>query len=194
MSAPVTRFKLNYTESPSAGRLALITIDNGADHTKPTTFGAEALDDLERTLDALEGEAVAGALWTGKPFIFAAGANLDEFVGADADFARRGGRRGHELFERIRTLPFPTLAAINGVCMGGGLELALHCDRRTLSTGARALAFPEVFLSIIPAWGGTQLAPRVVGAAKALEIIVHNALNQNRTLRPNQAVEIGLAD
>lgn len=194
MSDPITSFKLRFAESRRAGRLGLLTIDNGADYTKPTTFGAAALDDLERSLDALAGQEVAGLLVTGKPFIFAAGANVDEFVGADADFARRGGRRGHELFGRVRELPYPTLAAINGVCLGGGLELALHCDHRTLSSGARALGFPEVFLSIVPAWGGTQLAPRVVGAARALDLIVHNALNQNRTLRPRQAFELGLAE
>jgi len=194
VSDPITRFKLRFAESEQAGRLALITIDNGEDYTKPTTFGAAALDDLERTLDDLEGEEVTGLLFTGKPFIFAAGANVDEFAGADVDFARRGGRRGHELFGRVRALPFPTLAAINGVCLGGGLELALHCDYRTLSTGARALGFPEVFLSIVPAWGGTQLAPRVLDGPRALDLIVHNSLNQNRTLRPQQAFELGLAE
>ncbi len=193
MSDPITEFKLQWVDSARAGRLALVTIDNGADYTKPTTFGAAALDSLERCLDTLEASDVAGVMFTGKPFIFAAGANLDEFVGADAEFARRGGARGHALFGRIRALAAPTLAAINGVCMGGGLELALHCDHRSVSSGARALAFPEVFLSIVPAWGGTQLAPRVMGAAHALDLIVHNPLNQNRTLRPKQAFDLGLA-
>ncbi len=194
MSEPVTDFKLKWWDSPEAGRLALLTIDNGEDYTKPTTFGEAALDNLERTLDAIEADEPRGLLLTGKPFIFAAGANLDEFIGADAAFARRAGARGHALFGRIRDLPVPTLAAINGVCMGGGLEIALHCDHRTLSRNARALAFPEVFLSIVPAWGGTQLAPRAIGGPRALEVIVHNALNQNRTLRPEQAFELGLAD
>ncbi len=193
MSEALTEFKLQWFESPRAGRLAIVTIDNGADYTRPTTFGAHALDSLERGLDALEGSEVRGVLFTGKPFIFAAGANLEEFVGVGADFARAGGRRGHELFGRVRALAPPTLAAINGVCMGGGLELALHCDHRSLSSGARALAFPEVFLSIVPAWGGTQLAPRLLGAGPALELIVHHPLNQNRTLRPEQAFEMGLA-
>lgn len=194
MSEAITDFKLQWIESRRAGRLALVTIDNGADYTKPTTFGAAALDNLERTLDAVSGSDARGLMLTGKPFIFAAGANLEEFVGVDEGFARRGGQRGHRLFSRLRDLEIPTLAAINGVCMGGGLEIALHCDRRTLSKNARALAFPEVFLSIVPAWGGTQLAPRVIGGVNALEIIVHNPLNQNRTLRPRQAFELGLAE
>ena len=94
MSEPITDFKLQWVDSRHAGKLAMVTIDNGADYTKPTTFGAAALDNLERTLDALEGSDARGVLLTGKPFIFAAGANLEEFVGADPDFARRGGRRG----------------------------------------------------------------------------------------------------
>jgi 3-hydroxyacyl-CoA dehydrogenase/enoyl-CoA hydratase/carnithine racemase len=193
VSTAVTEFKLQWFDSERAGQLALVTIDNGADYNVPTTFGASALDSLERCLDAIESRSAAGVMFTGKPFIFAAGANLDEFVGVDEAFAREGGRRGHTLFGRVRALAAPSLAAINGICMGGGLELALHCDYRTLSSGARALAFPEVFLSIVPAWGGTQLAPRVIGPARALDLIVHNPLNQNRTLRPKQAFEMGLA-
>jgi 3-hydroxyacyl-CoA dehydrogenase/enoyl-CoA hydratase/carnithine racemase len=189
-----TRFSLTYADRP-VGRLALLTMDNGADHTKPTTFGEAALTSLSAALDELEAaDDVAGLLLTGKPFIFAVGADLKQFSGMDADRAREGGRGGHEQFARLQALPFPTVAAINGACMGGGLEIALHCDARTLSTGAQVLAFPEVFLSILPAWGGTQLAPRIVGAKHAVETIVVNALNNNRTMKPKEAFERGFAD
>ncbi|MFA9430563.1 3-hydroxyacyl-CoA dehydrogenase NAD-binding domain-containing protein [Egicoccus sp. AB-alg2] len=204
MSDTYTRFKLTYTplgarsaydDSPAAGRLAILTMDNGRDYKKPNTFGEQALNSLSEALDELESQTdVKGLLLTGKQFIFAVGADLTSFAGMDADGARAGGQGGHAVFARIMDLPFPTLAAINGACMGGGLEIALHCDYRTVSTGAAAIAFPEVFLSIFPAWGGTQLAPRVAGAKNAIDAIVVDALNNNRMMKPQQAFERGFAD
>jgi 3-hydroxyacyl-CoA dehydrogenase/enoyl-CoA hydratase/carnithine racemase len=195
VSDVTTQFKLTYTDSPTAGRLAVMTMDNGHDHKKPNFFSGAALDSLAAALDELESQTdVKGLLLTGKPFIFAVGADLTAFEGMDPEGAREAGRRGHEVFGRLQALPFPTLAAINGACIGGGLEIALHCDYRTLSTGAAAVAFSEVFLSILPAWGGTQLAPRVVGAKDAVETIVINALNNSRTMRPKEAFERGYAD
>ncbi len=191
---PVTRFHLTYANRP-VGRLALLTMDNGEDHTKPNTFGEQALASLSAALDELEpADDVRGLLLTGKPFIFAVGADLKAFTGMDADQAREGGRRGHEAFARLQELPFPTVAAINGACIGGGMEIALHCDYRTLSTGAQVLAFSEVFLSILPAWGGTQLAPRVVGGRNAVETIVTNPLNNNQMMKPAEAFQRGFAD
>jgi 3-hydroxyacyl-CoA dehydrogenase/enoyl-CoA hydratase/carnithine racemase len=194
VSDPVTRFHLTYADRP-VGRLAILTMDNGEDHTKPNTFGADALQSLSAALDELEGaEDVAGLLLTGKPFIFAVGADLKSFTGMDVDTARQAGKLGHDVFSRLQALPFPTVAAINGACMGGGLEIALHCDARTMSSGAQVVAFPEVFLSILPAWGGTQLAPRIVGVKDAIETIVINPLNNNKTMRPKEAFERGYAD
>ena len=190
-----TEFKLTWYESPAAGRLAIVTMDNGGDHTKPNVFSAEAIASLHATLDAVaEQRDTKGLLLTGKPFIFAVGADTTTFVGVTEEAAREGAAGGHEAFKRLMELPFPTLAAINGACIGGGLEIALHCDYRTLSTAAAPIAFSEVFLSIFPAWGGTQLAPRLIGGANALQVIVHNALNTNKMLRAPQAFELGLAD
>ena len=193
--ADVTQFKVQYVDSPSAGRLALVTMDNGHDWRKPNTFGEGSLRSMEAALAELEAQRdLRGVLLTGKPLIFMVGADLDAFEGADEATARAGGRAGHELFARLQALPVPTLAAINGACMGGGLEVALHCDYRTLSDAARPIAFPEVFLSILPGWGGTQLTPRLIGGPKALQVIVHNALDNNRVLSARQAVDLGLAD
>ncbi|HEX2029547.1 MAG TPA: enoyl-CoA hydratase/isomerase family protein, partial [Nitriliruptorales bacterium] len=190
-----TRFHVRYYDSRRAGRLALVTMDNGADHTRPTVFDQRALASLGDALDEIEGQGdVKGLLLTGKPFVFVAGADLTRFEGADEAFAREAVRTGQGVFRRLRALPFPTVAAINGACLGGGLEIALHCDVRTLSRSAGPIAFPEVFLSILPAWGGTQIAPRVIGAQRALQVIVHNALDNNRMLRALQAFELGLAD
>jgi 3-hydroxyacyl-CoA dehydrogenase/enoyl-CoA hydratase/carnithine racemase len=131
---------------------------------------------------------------TGKPFVFAAGADITEFPNATRELAIEGSRAGHELFGRIRALPFTTVAAINGACLGGGVEIALHCDARTISTSVRHFACPECFLGIIPAWGGTQLVPRLVGAETAVTFVVANPMRQNRMLTGPQAFELGFAD
>ena len=131
---------------------------------------------------------------TGKPFVFAAGADMTQFPGATRELAVEGSRAGHELFGRIRALPYPTVAAINGACLGGGVEIALHCDARTISTAVRHFACPECFLGIVPAWGGTQLVPRLVGAETAVKFIVANPMRQNRMLSGPEAFELGFAD
>jgi 3-hydroxyacyl-CoA dehydrogenase/enoyl-CoA hydratase/carnithine racemase len=190
-----TRFKVRHYDSPTAGRLAIVTMDNGADHTKPNVFGERALRSLSEVLDEIEGQDdLKGLLLTGKRFIFAVGADVTEFEGITPEDARRGAEEGHRLFARLLDLPVPTLAAINGAAIGGGLEIALHCDYRTISGSANPIAFSEVFLSLLPGWGGTQLAPRVAGTANALKVIVHNALDNNRMLDARQAHELGFAD
>jgi 3-hydroxyacyl-CoA dehydrogenase/enoyl-CoA hydratase/carnithine racemase len=187
--APVTEFKL-----ARAGDVALVTIDNGEDWTKPTFFGEEALRSLDRVLGELERGDFAAAVITGKPFFFAAGADVTEFPGITRERAIEGSRAGHELFARIRELPFPTVAAINGACLGGGVELALHCTGRVISTAVRHFACPEVFLGLFPAWGGTQLLPRLVGPENAIKVIVSNPLRQNRMLTGGEVAELGIAD
>jgi 3-hydroxyacyl-CoA dehydrogenase/enoyl-CoA hydratase/carnithine racemase len=185
-----TRFKLN-----RAGSLALVTIDNGEDYRKPTTLGRSAFESAVAVLDELERGDWSAAVFTGKPFVFCVGADIDEFakVGSAAD-ALEGVRAGHGLFGRIRALPFPTVAAINGAALGGGLELALHCSARTLATNVRHIGFPEVALSIIPAWGGTQLLPKLIGPEAAARVIVLNPLRQNKLLTAPEAFELGIAD
>ncbi|HYR01990.1 MAG TPA: 3-hydroxyacyl-CoA dehydrogenase NAD-binding domain-containing protein, partial [Syntrophobacteria bacterium] len=89
---------------------------------------------------------------------------------------------------------FPSVAAINGAALGGGLEIALYCTYRTVSRGAFPIAFPECFLGLVPGWGGCTLTPRLVGPERALELIVFNPLNQNRMINGPRAFEMGLAD
>ena len=174
--------------------MALVTIDNGEDHTKPTFFGRAAMESLERLLPRLEEDDWAAVVLTGKPFVFAAGADITEFPDATRELAIAGSRAGHELFGRIRELPFPTVAAVNGACLGGGVEIALHCDARTISTAVRHFACPECFLGIVPAWGGTQLVPRLVGVETAVKFVVANPMRQNRVLTGPEAHELGFAD
>ncbi len=185
-----TQFKLQ-----RAGSIALVTIDNGEDYRKPTTLGRSAFESAVRVLDELEQGDWSAAVFTGKPFVFCVGADIDEFTKTHSpDEARAGIRAGHELFARIRALPFPTVAAINGAALGGGLELALHCTARTLAANVRHIGFPEVALSIIPGWGGTQLLPKLIGPAAAAKVIVLNPLRQNKLLTAQDALDLGIVD
>ena len=192
MASP-TQFKLQHIDT-RVGPIAVATMDNGEDWQKPNTFGEAALRSLEEMLGQLETRDWRGLLLTGKPFVFAVGADIDEFGEITPERARLGGEAGHELFGRIRGLPFVTLAAINGAAVGGGVEIALHCDYRTISSSVRHFACPEVFLGLIPGWGGTQLIPQLVGAEQAVKFIVESPLRQNRMLTAPQAFEAGFAD
>jgi 3-hydroxyacyl-CoA dehydrogenase/enoyl-CoA hydratase/carnithine racemase len=192
LNAP-TLFKLTRVES-EAGPLAILTIDNGEDWQKPNVLGREALESLAARLEELESGDWIGMVLTGKPFVFCVGADINEFDGVTSEAAREGSRAGHELFGRIRALPYPTLAAINGACLGGGVEIALHCDYRTIASSVRHFACPEVFLGLFPAWGGTQLIPRIAGVDAAIRFIVTNPLRQNRMLTGAEAETMSLVD
>jgi 3-hydroxyacyl-CoA dehydrogenase/enoyl-CoA hydratase/carnithine racemase len=189
-----TQFHLRRIDT-EAGPLALVTIDNGADHTKPTVFGRSAFESAQRLLAELEDGDWAAMVLTGKPFVFAVGADMTEFPKVSSrQEAIEGSRAGHDAFGRIAALPFPTVAAINGACLGGGLEVALHCDARTISSAVRHFGVPEVFLGIFPAWGGTQLIPRLVDPKTAVKVVVQNPMRQNKMLKAAEAVDAGLAD
>jgi 3-hydroxyacyl-CoA dehydrogenase/enoyl-CoA hydratase/carnithine racemase len=179
-----------------AGTLALITLDNGHDHTKPSTFGPGGLLELRDAIESVAArDDIAAVGVTGKPFIFAVGADLKGVsLLRDRDQALGIARLGHAVFRRLGELNVPTFAFVNGAAMGGGVEVALHSTYRTISAGVPAVALPECFLGLVPGWGGTYLLPRLIGPARALKVIVENALSQNKMLRGPQAFELGLAD
>jgi 3-hydroxyacyl-CoA dehydrogenase/enoyl-CoA hydratase/carnithine racemase len=199
-SERVTSFYVRDVElAGDAGTLALITMDNGFDHTKPTTFGERGLGNLAAALDSVtaraEAREIVAVAITGKPFIFAVGVDLTQVaLLTNRDQARAIGRLGHEQFRRLGELAVPSFAFVNGATMGGGLEIALHATYRTISAGVPAVALPEVFLGLIPGWGGSYLLPNLVGPSTALKIIVENPLNQNRMLKGPEAFRYGLAD
>ncbi len=204
----VTRAIVRDVDLGPAGTLALITLDNGHDHTKPNTFGPHGLLSLDAALDAVAARAAAGEIAavgvTGKPFILGAGADLDGAAkaiaepGIDAAAARdralQVARLGHAVFRRLGELPVPSFGFINGVALGGGLEVALHCTYRTISSGVPMVALPECFLGLVPGWGGAYLLPRLIGPASALKLIVENPLSQNKMLRGPEAFALGIAD
>lgn len=196
MSEVVTQALVRYLDVPGLDKpFALITLDNGRDHTRPSTFGEQGLASLDRALNDIAGREVSGIGVTGKPYIFAAGADLTAMQGiSTADEARTIGQRGHQIFGRLRDAGVPTFAFVNGVALGGGLELALACDYRTLSSSVTAVAFPECFLGLVPGWGGSWLLPNLVGVDAAITVIIDNPLANNRMLRARQALELGIAD
>lgn len=196
----VTSANVRHLDLPfGAGRFALITLDNGFDHTKPTTFGPASLANLNAAIDQVEKEAaegtIVGAGITGKPFIFAVGADLKgvELLKKHDD-ALAIGKGGHEVFKRLSGLAVPTFAYYNGAAMGGGVEVGLHCTYRTVSKALPAFSLPEVFLGLVPGWGGCALLPNLIGADKAVSVIIENSLNQNRQLKGKQVFELGIAD
>ncbi|MFB7273244.1 3-hydroxyacyl-CoA dehydrogenase NAD-binding domain-containing protein [Streptomyces sp. NPDC056244] len=196
----VTQAHVRHLDLPAgAGRFALITLDNGLDHTKPTTFGPQSLANLDAALAQVEAEAAEGAIVgvgvTGKPFIFAVGADLKgvELLKRHED-ALAIGRGGHEVFKRLATLAVPTFAYYNGAAMGGGVEIGLHCRYRTVSAALPAFSLPEVFLGLVPGWGGCTLLPNLIGADRAVSVVIENSLNQNKQLKGAQVHELGIAD
>jgi 3-hydroxyacyl-CoA dehydrogenase/enoyl-CoA hydratase/carnithine racemase len=192
----VTHAKLQFIDLPKgAGKAALITLDNGFDHTKPNTFGPLGLLSLTKALDAAEAENIVALAITGKPFIFAVGADLTGVPKITfPEQANAIAQLGHRVLGRLGAFTVPTFALVNGAAMGGGLETALHCNYRTLSSGAAAIALPECFLGLVPGWGGTYLLPNLIGAAKAIDVIVNNPLAQNRMLKPQQVLDLGIVD
>ncbi|MEV6690845.1 3-hydroxyacyl-CoA dehydrogenase NAD-binding domain-containing protein [Micromonospora sp. NPDC051196] len=192
----VTRALLRQVNVPGLDRpAALITLDNGFDHTKPNTFGPGGLASLDEAISAALAAEPAFIAVTGKPYIFCVGADITSLpLLADREQALAIGQLGHRVFARLKDSQIPTFAFVNGAAMGGGLELALHCHYRTLSAGAAALALPEVSLGLIPGWGGTQLLPNLIGIPAATQVIIQNPLMQNKMLKPKQAAELGIAD
>ncbi|KAA5830006.1 3-hydroxyacyl-CoA dehydrogenase [Saccharopolyspora hirsuta] len=192
----VTKAHTRLVDVPGlSGKLALITIDNGHDHTRPSTFGPGGLESLNAALDEAFAAEPAAIAVTGKPFIFAVGADLSG-IGriTEREHAHLIAKTGHDVFRRLTESKIPTFAFVNGAALGGGLELALSCHYRTVSKSAGMVAFPECFLGLFPGWGGTQLLPNLIGPDAAVTVIIENALSQNRMLNPKKAQALGIFD
>ncbi|WP_022880874.1 3-hydroxyacyl-CoA dehydrogenase NAD-binding domain-containing protein [Gryllotalpicola ginsengisoli] len=184
---------------PSGKTLALITLDNGRDHTRPNTLGPATLFELSGVLDELTRRAGAGEIdavaITGKPFILAAGADLSKVNDIPSkEAAKLLAQLGHATFGKFGKLGVPSFGFINGLALGGGLEVALNCTYRTIDASAAAVAFPEVFLGIIPGWGGATLLPNLIGIENALKVIIENPLKMNRMLKPQEVADFGIVD
>jgi 3-hydroxyacyl-CoA dehydrogenase/enoyl-CoA hydratase/carnithine racemase len=183
----------------SGKTLALVTLDNGRDHTRPNTLGPATLLELDGVLDAQRARAAAGEIdglaITGKPFILAAGADLSKVSEIPSKkVAKQLAQLGHHVLGKLGDLGVPTFVFINGLALGGGLEIGLNATYRTIDASAPAVALPEVFLGIIPGWGGAYLLPNLIGIENALKVVVENPLKTNRMLKAQQVFDLGIAD
>lgn len=195
----VTHSYVRDVKLPSGKVLALVTLDNGRDHTRPNTLGPNSLLEYVAALNEIGARAKAGEVHavatTGKPFILAAGADLSKISEID-DLAigKLMSQLGHYALGLQAELGIPSFVFINGLALGGGLEIALNADYRTVDASAPAIALPEVFLGLIPGWGGSYLLPNLIGIENALKVIIENPLKQNRVLKASDALELGIAD
>ena len=176
------------------GSLALITLDNGLDHTRPNTLGPQSLLALDAAITDAAARTPAAIAIIGKPFIFAAGADLSGLAFLNTrEQAVAIGELGHDVFRRLDEIGIPTFAFVNGLALGGGLEIALHCNYRTLATTAFT-ALPEVFLGLVPGWGGATILPKLIGPERAVQVIIGNSLNNNTMMKAKDALALGVVD
>ncbi len=184
---------------PSGKTLALITLDNGRDHTRPNTLGPGTLLELKAVLEELDARGarkeIAAVGVTGKPFILAAGADLSKVDGIpDRETGVLMAKLGHATLGMLGDMSVPSFVFVNGLALGGGAEIALNANYRTIDSSTPAFALPEVFLGLIPGWGGAWLLPNLIGIENALEVMISNPLKNNRMLKGPQAFELGIAD
>lgn len=155
--------------------IAVLTLDTP--NKKANVLSQPVLAEIATRLDEVAAhKGLAGLIIrSGKPGSFIAGADINEFAAAQdipPEQSVEIANRGRRLFQRLSQLPLVTVAAIDGICVGGGAELAIWCDRRIMSSDRKAqFGFPEVKLGLIPGWGGTARAPRIIGLGNAVELI-----------------------
>ena len=172
--------------------IAYLTID--APDEKVNILSLHVLKQLDAIIDGLKTNASIKALVikSGKPDSFIAGANLHEFETGfkDPAFASQALETGHHAYNNLASLPFPTIAYINGICVGGGLELALACKYRVVTDQPKtSLGLPETTIGIFPGWGGSQRLPRLIGMMEGVQMIT-----SGRPVNGSKAVKIKLAD
>jgi 3-hydroxyacyl-CoA dehydrogenase/enoyl-CoA hydratase/3-hydroxybutyryl-CoA epimerase len=170
--------------------LALLVFDTPGE--KVNKFSTPVMKELERVLDGLANRSDVKALLllSAKPGVFIAGADVNEIAKADRNADPEMIRGGHRTFNKLANLPFPTVAAIDGACVGGGCETALSMDWRLISDSRKAqIGLPEIKLGILPAWGGTTRLPRMIGLANGLDVIL-----AGKVLDGKRAKRIGLVD
>ena len=190
----------------SAGRQAALTLDIASDgvawiifdngESRPNILTRDVMQRLGNALEQIEnatsnGRVRAVVIRSGKAGSFIAGADIAEFATlSDALEGEAGARAGQQLFARVDALRVPTVCAIDGICLGGGTELALACDYRIASDRPETkIGLPEVRLGILPGFGGTTRLPRLVGLQAALDLILTGSNADAR-----KALKIGLVD
>jgi 3-hydroxyacyl-CoA dehydrogenase/enoyl-CoA hydratase/carnithine racemase len=195
----VTHALVRDVRTPSGKNIALITLDNGLDYKRPNTLGPRTLEELDGVLVDLRARAsrreIDAVAITGKQFILAAGADLSKVnTVPSVAVAKLLAQQGHRTLGRLGDMGVPSFAFVNGLALGGGLEIALNANYRTVDSSVGALGLPEVFLGLIPGWGGATLLPHLVGIRNALRLILENPLRNNRLIDAATANRLGVAD
>jgi enoyl-CoA hydratase/carnithine racemase len=166
--------------------LAIVRLNRPAERNQ---LSIATLAELDAAVTALVARAdTAAIIFTGAADVFASGASIRELRSLTAETARAFAARGQSLFQKIADAPQLTIAAVNGYCMGGGLDLALACDLRCAAPAA-VFAHPGARLGIITGWGGTQRLPRLIGATRALEMFA-----TARRVTSDKALRTGLVN
>ena len=173
----------------------IVTLEIVAGSRSQNVIDARFLGDLRQSLDELEAGPAPRAvlLCSGRPGSFFAGADIDRLetiLGADSAAIEQACSAGRQLYARLSSNSWPTVAVIDGVCLGGGLEIALACDYRVATSAeGTLLGFPEVKLGLLPGWGGTVWLPRLIGPGPAVEMIA-----AGETMSGAAAARLGLVD
>jgi len=200
MTEPIEVEQNNEVDNDTTNTFTLIKQSNGIAHLVMDVVG-EAMNTLkaefaEQILDILaeikaDDDIKGVVLLSGKKDSFVAGADISMIANCETvEEAVFLSKQGHSVFEQIESLPIPIVAAINGACLGGGLELAMACHARVCSDNAKtALGLPEVQLGLLPGGGGTQRLPKLVGIQKSLDMML-----TGKHLRASQALKAGLVD
>lgn len=188
MNAPLQLF----LETSSVGSIGKLVFD--CPDEKVNTLSSSLMKEFEEVIQSLSqrNDLKALLITSKKPSVFLAGADLREFPLAlkNPQLLEDLVKRGHRIFSKLQSLPFPTIAVIDGVCLGGGLELALACSYRIATDNPKTVfALPETTLGVFPAWGGTQRLPRLVGLATGLDMIL-----TGKKINAKQAWKIHLID
>lgn len=195
----VTRVLTEDREHPGLGTVAVLTFaPPQGEEKRPATLGPRSLEAvtgaLETALDRADSGEIQAIALTGTGKVFLAGADLSMFADPSAAaHVPAMTARAHALQVRARTSPVPILAHLNGVALGGGLEVALMADVRTAAPGVRGIGLPETSLGILPGWGGTTLLASVVGPETAVRMIIEDPA-RDKQLTAEQAAESGLVD
>lgn len=176
---------MSFIQVEKEGKLVVLTINN----PPVNALNSALLGELESVVDELATTDIAVLIITGAgEKAFVAGADISEFPQLNSANGEKLARRGQLIFQKIADFPVPVIAAVNGMALGGGLELALACDIRVVAQGAK-LGLPEVTLAIFPGYGGTQRLPRLISPGKARELIFTGDL-----VDADDAVQLGLAE
>ena len=181
---------MNHLHFQIQGRHGVLTFDR--EGSSANLFDRPALVELSEKLDALSAHPELNGLIirSAKPSIFIAGADLKVLSSAHGEELRDLIELGQATFDKLAHLPYPTVAAIHGACVGGGLELALACDWRVASDEkVTKIGLPETQLGILPAWGGTTRLPRLIGLPKALPLILGGKVMAAKAARAKGIVD-----